>query len=388
MNEYRGKIISFNDTSVTIMNPASGIMEISREKIIKIEPPLEEKEIKKERLEAEIQRQEERYYVDFRKKEKKLISIYLGGGLNIINGGDLNGVIQDYKQLIEDLNDYYTTDYTTDLKEFKWIQNYKGEVFLSLSRSFSISLGVEYLTKKNKGTTTFSDEYSGTVNESFYYYNYSLTDNYSEEHEYKLVAIPITFNIYYFLPISEKAKFFITGGIGYYFGKLKYNMPYISDYEYTEDHYLNDGTHLDTLISNYSEDGTESYEVKCNEVGFHGGLGFEYKIFSNISLSAEGIYRYVEFNDWNGSWSDNWNWNLTEGWEREGYDESSGSESKSINSGKMWYYEEEYSDLEEQYRYIQLYETKPALKEGISNIRQAKINLNGFSFRIGIKISF
>ena len=274
------------------------------------------------------------------------------------------------------------------MKEFKWIQNYKGEVFLSLSRSFSISLGVEYLTKKNKGTTTFSDEYSGTVNESFYYYNYSLTDNYSEEPEYKLVAIPITFNIYYFLPISEKAKFFITGGIGYYFGKLKYNMPYISDYEYTEDHYLNDGTHLDTLISNYSEDGTESYEVKCNEVGFHGGLGFEYKIFSNISLSAEGIYRYVEFNDWNGSWSDNWNWNLTEGWEREGYDESSGSESKSINSGKMWYYEEEYSDLEEQYRYIQLYETKPALKEGISNIRQAKINLNGFSFRIGIKISF
>lgn len=35
----RGEIISFNDTSVTIMNPTSGIRKISREKIIKIEPP-------------------------------------------------------------------------------------------------------------------------------------------------------------------------------------------------------------------------------------------------------------------------------------------------------------------------------------------------------------
>ena len=386
----RGEIISFNDTSVTIMNPASGIMEISREKIIKIEPPLEEKEIKKERLEAEIQRQEERYYVDFREKEKKLISIYLGGGLNIINGGDLNGVIQDYKQLIEDLNDYYTTDYTADLKEFKWIQNYKGEVLLNLSRSFSIGLGVEYLTKKNKGTITFSDEYSGTVNKSFYYYNYSLTDNHSEEPEYELIAIPVTFNIYYFIPITKRAEFFITGGIGYYFGKLKYNMPYISDQEYTEDQYLNDGTYLDTWIRNYSYTGTESYEVKCNEVGFHGGLGFEYKIFSNISLVAEGNYRYVKFKDWNGSWSDNWNWDRTWGWSDTGYSEDSGSETDSIDSGKIWYYEEEYSDLGKQYRYMQLYEEEPIPdpEEGISNIRQAKINLNGFSFRIGIKISF
>lgn len=351
-------------------------------------PPLEEKEIKKERLEAEIQRQEESYYVDFREKEKKLISIYLGGGLNNINGGDLNRVIQDYKQLIKDFNDYYTTDYTADLKEFKWIQNYRGEVLLNLSRSFSIGLGFEYLTKKNKGTITFNDEYSGTVDETFYYYNYSLTDNYSEEPEYELIAIPVTFSIYYFIPITKRAEVFITGGVGYYFGKLKYNMPYTSDSEYSEDHYANDGTYWYTWIDNYSYTGTESYEAKCNKVGFHGGVGFEFKLFSNISLVAEGNYRYVKFKDWDGSWSDNWNWDETWGWSDLGYSEDSGSESDSIDSGKIWYYEEEYSDLGKQYRYMQLYEVEPAPEERISNIRQAKINLNGFSFRIGIKISF
>ena len=42
-----GEIISFDKSSVTVKEPVSGIIKIPRERILKIEPPLEEKEVKK-----------------------------------------------------------------------------------------------------------------------------------------------------------------------------------------------------------------------------------------------------------------------------------------------------------------------------------------------------
>ena len=131
-----GEIISFDKSSVTVKDPVSGIIKIPRERILKIEPPLEEKEVKKARIEPGIKKQEDPYIVDFRIREKKLISIYLSGGMNNINGGDLNGAIRDYKQLITDYNDYYSTDHRADWKELSWILNFKGEFLYNRSKIF------------------------------------------------------------------------------------------------------------------------------------------------------------------------------------------------------------------------------------------------------------
>ncbi|NOR53154.1 MAG: hypothetical protein GQ536_03585, partial [Candidatus Aminicenantes bacterium] len=177
---FEGEIISFDKSSVTVKEPVFGIIKIPRERILKIVPPLEEKEVKKERIEPGIKKQEERYIVDLTIREKKLISICLSGGMNNITGGDLNGAIRDYKQLITDLNDYYGTDNSADWKELSWILNFKGELLYNLSPHFSIGLGFEFLTKKNKGAIILSEDYSDTIYENGYYYTYSLIDNYSE----------------------------------------------------------------------------------------------------------------------------------------------------------------------------------------------------------------
>ena len=388
-----GEIISFDKSSVTVKELVFGIIEIARERILKIEPPLQEKEVKKERIEPEIQKQEERYIVDFTIREKKLISICLSGGMNNINGGDLNGAIRDYKELIKDLNDYYYgTDHSADWKELSWIQNFKGEVLFNLSPNFSIGLGFEYLTKKNKGTITFSEDNSDTIYENGYYYTYSRIDNYSEEPSYKLVAIPVTLNIYYFMPFSKKVEAFFVGGIGYYFGTLTYDNPYQSDIDYKEDYYsAADDTYLFSWVEDDLDEGTGTYKATCNTIGFHGGMGVDIKLSSNISLVAEGIYRYVKFNDWEGSWSDEWTYDDRWGWSDavEGYDEASGSASDEW-SGKIWYYDEyENSDIGKWYKKMELPDRDPMPLEGkIKNVRQAEINLNGFSLRIGIKFSF
>ena len=386
-----GEIISFDKSSVTVKEPVSGIIKIPRERILKIEPPLEEKEVKKARIEPGIKKQEDPYIVDFRIREKKLISLCLSGGMNNINGGDLNGAIRDYKQLITDYNDYYSTDHRADWKELSWILNFKGEFLYNLSPHFSIGLGFEYLTKKNKGAITLSEENSDTIYEGGYYYTYSLIDNYSEEPSYTLGAIPITLNIYYFMTLHKKVEAFFVGGIGYYFGTLTYDNPYQSDTDYKEDYFSTaDDTYLFTRVQDDSYEGTGTYKkATCNTIGFHGGIGVDIKLFSNISLVAEGIYRYVKFKDWNGIWSDNYTWDERWGWSDVGYSEDSGSVSESWN-GKIWHYDEyENSDIGKWYQKMSLPERDPRPLEGeIKNVRQAEINLNGFSLRIGIKFSF
>jgi sRNA-binding regulator protein Hfq len=410
-----GEIISFDDTSVTIRVPVLGIMKIARYKITKIEPPLEvspeEKELKNEIIEPETPEPKAQepdrgavlpqqskaksavqkpIIVDFlgTRRDKKRISLYLGGGLTGINGGDLNSVIRDYKQLIADYNDFYFTNYTIDWDEFKKITNWKGELLVNITSSLSFGLGVEYMNSKiQRGLIELNNSDSGTVDGGLYYYNYTLTDNYQFAPQQELTIIPITFSLYYFIPIGNIAEIYVTAGVSYNIGRLKYNETYQSEYDYQADYYGYDDTFWYTYIDDYTENGTYSYSVKCNETGIQAGLGFDIKPFSSISFVVEGTYRRVNFKNWVGSGDDSWNWDEQWGRSDLGYSTDSGNESDTW-SGQIWYYELYDSDLDKQYGFLSLHEEAPEADEFIKNVRVGKININGFSFRAGIRISF
>jgi sRNA-binding regulator protein Hfq len=410
-----GEIISFDETSVTIRTPVLGIMNIARYKITKIEPPLEvsseEKELTNEIIEPEspepkaqnppreavIPQQskaksagQKPIITDFMgtRRAKKRVSLYLSGGLTDIDGGDLNSVIRDYKQLVADFNDFYLTSYTSDWNELKRITNWKGELLINISSSFSFGLGVEYLNSKiPRGNITLNSPDSGTVDAGAYYYNYTLTDDYQFAPQQELTIIPLTFNFYYFIPIGNIAEIFVNAGVSYNLGRLKYNETYQSEYDYQADYYGSDDTFWYTYIDDYTEDGTYSYSVKCNEAGLQAGLGFEIKPFSFISLVVEGSYRRVNFKNWIGNGDDNYDW--AEQWGRSdiGYSTDSGSESDSW-SGQIWYYELYDSDLDNQYGFLSLHEEAPEADDFIKNVRAGEININGFSLRAGIRIFF
>jgi len=410
-----GEIISSDETSVTIRASVLGVMTIGKDKITKIEPPLEgspeEKEPKKEIIEPQAPEPETQepakkavipqrsktestvqkpIVADFMRKRglKDRASIYLGGGLTNINGGDLNGVIRDYKQLIADYNDLYSTSYTADWNEFKSITNWKAEVLVNISSSFSFGLGVEYINYKiQRGNITLNDSDSGTVEGGLYYYDYTLTDNYQFAPQQELTIIPITFNLYYFVPLGNIAEVYVKAGVSYNIGKLEYNETYESDYDYEADYYGSDDTFWYTYIDNYTEDGTYSYSVKNNESGIQAGLGFDIKPLPFISLVVEGSYRLVNFKTWTGSGEDNWNWDEQWGRSDLGYSTDSGNESDAWD-GRIWYYELYDSDLDKQYGFLSLHEEAPEASEFIKNPRVGKININGFSLRAGIRISF
>ncbi len=409
-----GEIISSDDTSVTIRTPFMGIMKIERYKITNIEPPLEgspeEKELTNEITEPEtpepkaqkpargavIPQQsktksavQKPTIVDFlgTRREKKRISLYLSGGLTAIDGGDLNSVIRDTKQLVNDWNDFYLTDYSADWNEFERITNWKGELLINITSSFSFGLGVEYMNHKiQRGNIVLNYPDSGTAVWGSLDIKYSEIDDYSFEPEQQLTIIPITFNLYYFIPIGNIAEIFFKAGASYNIGRLKYNETYQSDNELQEDYYDSADTLLYTWISNRTEDGTYSYNVKSNEAGLQAGLGFDIKPFSFISLVVEGTYRYVDFKTWTGSMNDSLSWDEQYGWSYEELSTGSGNESRAW-SGKLWYYEKYYSKIDKQCGFMSLHEEEPQ-REDIQNVRAAKININGFSLRAGIRISF
>ncbi|NQT81069.1 MAG: hypothetical protein HQ555_11850 [Candidatus Aminicenantes bacterium] len=390
----QGEIIDFDDTSVNIKDPLVGMVKISRGRIKKIEPPLEIK-AKKKKARAEISGQEDPYDMDYPAGEwkKKSISIYLGGGLLNINGSDLNGMIGDWNEAYEDYDDYFPiADFSADWAEIKRLQNYKGEILFNLNPSWSIGFGIEYLTheflaRDNIRELTYSFDESGTEYETGYYYDWLIEADDLWEPEYTLAAIPLTFNVYFYIPSKGTSELFITAGIGYYFGKLKYNETYEYVEGYQEDYYGDDDTYWYSWIEDYSYEGTYSYEAKCQTIGFHGGIGINFRLTSNIFLVVEGNYRYVNFKNWEGNGSDNWSWDWEYGWSDLGFT----NESEDVTEeweGKIWYWEYDDPDTLKQYKRISLLEEKPEADVEIKNVRPAEINLNGFSLRVGIKISF
>jgi len=410
-----GEIISSDETTVTIRAPVLGVMTIGKDKITKIEPPLEgspeEKEPEKEIIEPQTPEPEAQepakkavipqesktesagqvpIIKDFIGKRplKDRISFYLGGGLTNIDGGDLNDVIRDYKQLIADYNDFYLTNYTADWNEIKRITNWKAEVLVNITSTLSFGLGVEYMNYKiHRGNIVLNDSDSGTVNQGLYYYNYTLTDNYQFAPQQELTIIPITFNLYYFVPIGRIAEVFVKAGVSYNVGKLEYNETYESDYDYQADYYASDDTFWYTYIDNYTEDGTYSYSVKSNESGIQAGIGFDIKPLPFVSLVVEGTYRRANFKTWTGSGNDSWIWDEQWGRSDLGYSTDSGNESEAW-SGRIWYYDLYDSDLDKQYGFLSLHEEAPEASEFIKNPRVGKININGFSLRLGIRINF
>jgi hypothetical protein len=320
-------------------------------------------------------------------KQKGLISLYLSGGASLINGGDLNGLIRGYSNYIKDWNAYYQTDYSIVWKEFRWIQNWKAEVLLNLSNSFSLGLGVEYLIGIQKGTMVLNDASSGTLNETSDYYNYSLEDDFSSWPQPRLIVIPLTCDLYYFIPVGKKAEVFVKGGVSYYWAKLKYREFSLQGYRYRADYYGNDGTFWYSWIDNYSDNDTLTYEAKCKQLGYQAGIGLDLKVFPLVSLVVEANYRYVNFKDWSGNGAEILSRAEESGRSDLGTTTTSANESDSW-PGKIWYYEIYIPDLNKQYQRIGLYQDAPQAGDLIKNVRKAEINLNGFSLRAGIKITF
>lgn len=293
-------------------------------------------------------------------------SLKLVGGVSSMDGGDLNEAIKDYNRLYADY-DALGFPASFDLDELRWVPNFKGELIISLSSNFAIGIGTEYLSKTNKGTGQINYSEVTDYPDETYSYEFDNKDDFSVS----IKATPILLNFYYFFPTRGKITAFIYAGVAYYFASFEQSDVY--DYD-LEDAY--ESPIWADWISTYSYSGTWKENAKDDSFGFQGGLGFEFDFTSRIALVAEISGRIANFKNWSGDRSDDWRIEASwwdEIWGTDSYSDSG----RDVETGKLW------ADTFTNYITDKSYKTIGIDTDGD---REAKINLNGFQFRIGIKI--
>jgi len=266
----------------------------------------------------------------------KKFNLKFSGGYGNTAQGDLDEVLDGLNSQLADLAAMVGLANPDDVENVNWGLDFEGEFIFSLSKKFGVGLGVGYMERKIDSSVEFGLE--PLISGSFSW-------------EPKYTAVPINLSGYYYLPINSKMSAYLKAGIGYYFAKITYKIQ------------------QEFKVLGYPNDWEQNEgEAKDNGFGFHGGLGFEYKMTESISLYAEGMGRYVNFKNWDvdNTWTDLSGYTLRQ-------------------SGTFWYVEEYVEDTGKYYPSLELSEQKPS-NQGLRNVRKAEIDFSGFSFRIGVKI--
>lgn len=310
------------------------------------------------------------------------LSFKLYGGASWNQGGDLNKNISGWERFFSDRNIApYSSSF--DLKELHIFWERGGEIVYTFSPKFCVALGLEFVTGSTKG------EMSSRLNQEQNYSNSPtdfgiiyLDEQTLQQPEYKLHAMPVTLTFYYSFPLGNRMRFFLGCGGGYYFSKITYEEDYQYDLDYRDDN--NSSGALLRFVNQYSSAGTYSEESTSTALGLHGKWGVEIEVRDSLHLIIEAQGRWVSFGSWEGTKEDSYNWEQT--WGLWGADSDSGS-FEEASEGKLWTVDFVSDDTGKSYTRFVFSEEKP-VSSSYERARTAKINLNGFTLRLGFKMSF
>ena len=266
----------------------------------------------------------------------KRFNFKLSGGFGGGATGDIQAVLGDQNVLFEDtaslLN--YTKTGVIEWKEAG--RDFEFEFVLGVTDNFGIGLGFEHLRRG-------ADCSSEIVRSSYGSEMIEVDPVYT--------IIPLNLNLYYYFPMGSAFEVYIKSGIGYY----KTKVDFI--WRKTEE-----------MFSIRTWDKIEGI-LEDKNVGFHGGIGFEWAASENFSFFVEGMGRYTKlgspFCDVELSNSDGISQIFAGTLFRcESYDSSTGKNYANFSWG------EDYFDV------------------NYSNLRNAGIGFSGLSIKIGIRIGF
>ncbi|NIM16012.1 MAG: hypothetical protein GTO45_28760 [Candidatus Aminicenantes bacterium] len=262
------------------------------------------------------------------KFQKPRFYIKLKGIGNLADGGDFGDFVDRNDIYFNDLNnspENYDITVTTPPAYFR---GFGGEIGLETKR-YAVGISAGYIEKKFHLDYHFENEITG------------FEDNYVREHKFS--AIPIFLLIHYKIINTSFFAASFTIGQGVYLG------TYRDDREQT--------------FKNYDKTFVNSY-VESNQarLGFHLGTTLEIKITRNLGLFAEAAYRLVKFA------------------EMEAKDYYEDDDVVNENEGDFYYWTNRRTD-EAQFG---IGENTRIYWDSIL----AELNLNGFSFSVGIKITF
>lgn len=250
--------------------------------------------------------------------------LFLSVGGSFISSGDLNKGAQG---LANFYSDSLALKGKGNVKPARLSYIYGGELNFPLSSYFSLGLGVDYFLGEKESRVEFEKT--------------SSTDIYITRPKFQ--ALPLRLFIsFYPLPY-----FYFKWGFEYYFAKCSYFYQY------------------------QTEESLEEWEgeAKAQDIGFLGGFGFEWKLFSPLSFVIEATGRYAQITGFKGKGK---------------YKDSEGT--VYTEEGSLMIYERIRIIGQEGYPHLFIHEKEPSAY--IRDPKEAIIDFSGFSIKAGIKIRF
>ena len=277
----------------------------------------------------------------------KEFNLKLSGGYGAMSVGDLNDFYDSRINLFDNymsfLREYgITASRTGEAPDLDKGMEIFAEFMAHLTQNFALSVGFGYMQRTAESEVTLLLQIPEDP---------GLSETTTWRSKPKITTYPILLSAYYFLPVLEKLNIFFNAGVGAYFGKQS----------------------LDETLAfsgyGYSDTQRETGSFKGTAFGFHGGIGAEFKVRSNIAIFIEGKARSATIKELKGEQTLQYGGSSHE------------------HSGTIWYVEEEESMLETTIKRYEVDENKPD-DSWLMNVRKWRVNLSGISGLIGIRFSF
>jgi hypothetical protein len=262
-------------------------------------------------------------------ESKVIFGFKLTGGLNYLQGGDLNKGLQGWSDIWNKLYDDPGITRSGGYKSFHLGMDLNIELLMWISPRIAFGLGTGYVQVSRSSELQLIE---GGI-------------TYKNTWSPKITFIPITLSLYYNILNGKRFRFIIHAGAGYYLSK-----------------------YMDTQHTVFLGDINDEYNMSAKGFGFHGGLGVEISLSNQLALLIESRGRYVRLNGFEGDLKSSW------------------SSSSSIISGKLWYYEISAFD-NGKYPIVSVENTKP-LGPDIANVREAIVDTSGISVFLGLIFRF
>jgi opacity protein-like surface antigen len=253
----------------------------------------------------------------------------LFGGLNYLSPADVNEGVKGWSDYYDALATLYGYTVEGEAKPIHLGLDFGGDIIINFTPQIGIGLGIGYIQASKTSEVTFTNGTEGTWT-----------------NKPKIKALPIRAGIYYTFPMSDMMNFVINAGGELYMAKVYYKW-----------HLEEDG---------YWEE--INAEASSTGFGFHGGLGFEFALSSNMAFFIEGQARYAKIGGFEG----------TGEWENSG-----GISDK--EEGKLYYFK--FDTGFGKYYVITVSKDKPS-GANISEVREAKVDFGGLNFIAGVRIRF
>lgn len=274
-------------------------------------------------------------------------SIKISGGSDYLDIGDINTHLEGANESHMDHAQYFDGLKKGELKTIERGSGAGIELTLDITSRFGIYLGSGFFYTRMESRSGFE-----VTPPDFYHVDFTFSP------KINISVIPVKFGVHFtILPFDSKARFFVKGGMGYYFAKVNYFWE-------EREIWTREDSSLFTDIVEMAE-----WDLKSGGFGYHIQVGLEYNLTRNLSLVVEAQRRLAKLKKLTG----------TEIFLGTGYSENF--------YGAVYYYEKKDVITEKYYIGLGFYKEKPDLPSPkYRNIRNAELDLSGYTWKIGIRI--